>query len=212
MIFGYHAMLLDYNIGNQNVGRAHGLHRGLGNNAPGAIPEFNPSPNAIRSYMKQHGTPRTPGLLLRDEPAARGMVLASTEFGDAAAMIGRKLGCALYYREKGAILPETHRIHTSWHQVQASGMQNLTDYLAEALTNLKVGTKANVKQYGDRLTIRTGESEDGLFGYAVQFGQGLIVWGVIAEAGVLEGTLALGDTWPVFGEHEAQGVSGPKHA
>jgi len=199
-------MLLDFDIANLNSDRTHRLHQGLENNSPGAIPEFIPSANTIRSYMKQNGLPRTPGLLLRDEPIVKGMVLVSTEFGEAAAMIGRKLGCALYYRETGKILPRTHRIQTGWHQVQSSCARVLTSYLFEALTNLKIGTKANVKQYGDRLTTRTQESEDGLFGYAMQFGQGLIVGGVLAEAGVLEGTLALGEgTWPVFGEDGADG-------
>ncbi len=129
-------------------------------------------------------------------------MLASTDLGDAATMIGRKLGCALYYREKGRVLPRTHRIHTAWHQVQSPEMQDLNGYLAEVLANRTVGTKANVKQYGERLTIQTADSEDGLFGYSVQFGRGLIVWGMIAEAGVLEGTRTLRNTWPVLGDDE----------
>ena len=57
-VFGYYAMLSDYDHSNLNVDRAKRLHQGLRNNSPRAVPEFPHSANEIRTYMKQIGQPR----------------------------------------------------------------------------------------------------------------------------------------------------------
>lgn len=196
---GYYTMLIDYDLNNLHVDRAKGLHNGMLNNAPEALPEFKLSPNTIRAVMKQHGIERTPGLLLRDEPIVRSLVLASTRIDEATVAVGRKLGCALYYRHKKRILTSAHRICTGWHQLQDTAKAELNGYLSEMLQDVWTGSRANIKEYGDRLTIRTGDSEDGLFVYMAQFGKGMVVWGIVGEEEQLVDTVALRHcAWPVF--------------
>lgn len=198
-VLGYYTMLLDHDRNNLHVDRAGVLFAGMVNNTPDALPEFRPTPNTIRAVMKQHGIARTPGLLLRDEPIVRSLVLASTRIDDAAVAVGRKLGCALYYRHKKRILTSAHRICTGWHQLQDTEKQDLNGYLSEVLQDVWKGSRANIKQYGDRLTIRTGDSADGLFVYMAQFGKGMVVWGVVASKEQIADTVALRDcAWPVF--------------
>jgi len=98
----------------------------------------------------------------------------------AADMISIKLTHALYFRETKKYLNPAHRFAGSIYQPQVAGTEQFTSYITSLLPNLSLGTRPNIKNYGDRFAYRSGYKEDeDFFFYASQFGHGLMAWGIV---------------------------------
>jgi hypothetical protein len=97
----------------------------------------------------------------------------------AADLISIKLTHALYFRETKKYLKPTHRLTGSIYQPQVARTEQFTSYITSLLPNVSLGTRTNIKNYGNRFSYRSGYKEDeDFFFYAAQFGRGLIVWGI----------------------------------
>lgn len=175
-IFGFYAMLLDFNEANRSkacTARLNKLREGIANNYPEALPN---TWNARPSY--------TVGSLVTPSPIA---VATSTPaaFRDAAASIGRKLTHALFYRERRKTLSVQHQFTTGCYQIQNSATKTLTEFLAKLLPDPTTGSRSNIKRYGELFAYKSGvkEAED-FFVYAAQFGKGLIIWGIVLGPGM----------------------------
>ena len=107
----------------------------------------------------------------------------SPAFKEAATIMGQKLTHALYMRETGNILTTSHRFLSSCYQPQREGTETLTSYFHSLLPNVVVGVRTNIKSYGTRFKYIFGYKEEGDFlVYCAQFGQGLILWGIVCGA------------------------------
>ncbi|WP_157085307.1 hypothetical protein [Methylobacterium sp. Leaf99] len=193
-IFAYHSMLMDYDPRNLSVKDARKLHSGINNNYREALPKLNLSANEARSALRHAGISKPPGMPLKDVP----VVLITTAARDSIVTTGRKLGCALYYRETGKIAPGCYGLLISWHQTQNPHMADVTQYLEQALPSFTRATRRTIKEYGNRFCYWSGETE-GLFVFATRFGRGLMIWGIVAPKDRLQDYEGWGDVWPIFG-------------
>jgi hypothetical protein len=184
-IFGFYSMLLDFDAANISEADIAKLRSGIENNYPGALPDTRVS------LFHRTGVEVS-------KPQA---------FSEATTIVGRKLACALYYREARKALTTGHSIVTGWHQMQNSGAAPLTEYFAQLLPDQTVGSRSNIKRYGQRFAYVSGvKKEEEFFAYTAQFGMGLIVWG-IATTEVILGEPLRSMAWPVRG---FGGGSGPQ--
>jgi hypothetical protein len=171
-IFGLYSQLLDFDeskMGREDdAKKLRKLKQGIINNYPDALPD---QTSAYPLHQVGSITTPYPAAIVLDTPPA---------FKEASIMIGRKLTHALYMRETGKILTSSHRFLTGCYQPQRGGTETLTSYFASLLPNTIIGGRSNIKSYGDRFRYISGikEEEDFLV-YAAQFGQGLIVWGIV---------------------------------
>jgi hypothetical protein len=104
---------------------------------------------------------------------------------DAIKMMTAKLTHALYFRETGKILTREHEFQSSAYQPQRGETQEVTSFFTTLLPNMTVGTRTNIKEYGERFRYRSGYKEhEDFFIYAAQFGHGLILWGIVCGPGI----------------------------
>jgi hypothetical protein len=175
-IFGFYAMLLDFNEVNRSAAysaKLKKLREGIANNCPEALP--NPLDARPVHRMGNLVTP-SPVAISTGTPAA---------FREAAAGIGQKLTHALYYRERGKALSIQHRFATACYQIQNSSTTTLTECLGKLLPDPTIGSRSNIKSYGERFAYKSGAKGDDFFIYAAQFGKGLIVWGIVLGPGMV---------------------------
>ena len=175
-IFGFYAMCVDFNKENltpADRARFVKLKAGIVNNYPDALP--NPVGSRPIFWTGSLVTSVPWAVEIRTPPA----------FRDAATTIGQKLTHALYYRERGKALTTDHWFLSEWYQLQRSGTGSLTDFLRELLPDQTIGTRSNLKQYGERFAYKSGvKEEDDFFQYAAQFGRGLIIRGSVLGPGL----------------------------
>jgi hypothetical protein len=176
-IFGFYAMFLDFNEANRSKAyttKLSKLREGIANNYPEALP--NASSARPIHMLGSIVTPRAVAI----------EVSTPVAFRDAAARIGRKLTHALYYRELGRALSCHHQFTTGCYQIQISATGALTECFAKLLPDPTVGSRANIKSYGERFAYKSGvKEEEDFFVYAAQFGRGLIVWGIVLGPGMV---------------------------
>lgn len=104
---------------------------------------------------------------------------------EAIVVAGQKLAHALYFRETGKIMTPEHRFFTAAYQPQQAGTEPLTTLFTSLLPETEIGARRNIKNYGERFRYIWGYKEqDDFFNFAAQFGQGLILWGIVAGKSV----------------------------
>jgi hypothetical protein len=169
-IFGLYSMLLDFDESKtsqqDHIKRLLELHKGIKNNYPDALPDLAtafPVPNQAGSI-----------------PPAAIALETNSVFKAASMTMGKKLTHALYMLEMRKILTTRHRFRCNWYQPQWQGTESLTSYFNSLMPDEKIGTRSNIKPYGDRFRYISGtkETED-FFMYAAQFGRGLVLWGIV---------------------------------
>lgn len=170
-------MLLDFNEANRSkayTAKLNRLREGIANNYPEALPDAS---SARPIHML--------GSIVTPRPIAIEMS-TPLAFRDSAARIGRKLTHALYYRERGRALSNQHQFTTGCYQIQSSATRTLTEFFANLLPDPTIGSRSNIKSYGEWFAYKSGvkEKED-FFVYAAQFGKGLIVWGIVLGPGMV---------------------------
>jgi hypothetical protein len=135
------------------------------------------SPEHVAEIQRAHPVSQV-GNIVTPKPVAFAMKTPDS-FGRAAELISIKLTHALYFREAGKHLSARHRFMAALYQPQVGGTEHFTSYLMSLLPNRSVGSRINIKEYGDRFAYKNGydESHD-FFCYLAQFGRGLMIWGV----------------------------------
>ena len=177
-IFGFYSMLLDFDGTNISKADIAKLKSGIENNYPGALP------NIGVPLFHQIG-------FAVSKPRA---------LGEAATVVGRKLACALYYREGKKALTTGHSIMTGWHQIQNLNTAALTEYFARLLPDRTISSRSNIKRYGQRFAYLSGiKVKEEFFVYAAQFGMGLMVWGIATGPDVVVGEPLGSMAWRVRG-------------
>jgi hypothetical protein len=176
-IFGFYSILMDFDEAKmkheEDRAKLRELRQGIFNNYPEALPD------ETKAYpLNRMGSIITPRPVAVSIPTPRPLK-------DAIRVISAKLTHALYFRETAKILTRKHQFQASAYQPQRSETQNLTSCFASLLPNLTVGTRSNIKQYGDRFRYISGYKEEGdFFVYAAQFGHGIVLWGIVCGSGI----------------------------
>jgi hypothetical protein len=175
-IFGFYAMCVDFSKENRTpaaLARFAELKAGILNNYPDALP------NTVGSRpIFSTGSIVTPTPLAVE-------ISRPPAFRDAATVIAQKLTHALYYRECGKALTSDHWLLSDFYQPQRSDTRLLTDFFVELLPDQTIGTRSNLRQYGERFAYKfLVREEDDFFVYAAQFGRGLILWGIVLGPGL----------------------------
>ena len=146
------------------------LWQGIANNYAQALPDKSRAypVNRVGSIIM----PKTVAISLPTPPFLK----------NAIEVMGGKLTHALYFGETGKILTRQHQFCRIAYQPQRGGTQDLTSYLTSLLPNPTVGTRTNIREYGDRFRYNSGykEQED-VFFYAAQFGHGIILVGIVCR-------------------------------
>lgn len=171
-IFGYHIQLGDPDLANKDIKTILRLQDGVRNNYRTALPNLTLSDEQKKAALLAMGLQPPPDEILRHVPVAR----LSDDFQKAASTIGRKLACALYFRETKKILATSHFIWTACFHLPNPRSRAISDYLAKLLPDQTIGGRTNIKEYGRRFGYKSGyKSDDDFFVCACQFGAGFVV-------------------------------------
>lgn len=176
-IFGFYTMLLDFDESKMmrlaDRAKFEKLRQGITNNYPDALPDTLSARPVYHDGLIQMLSPQA--ISIQTSPALK----------EAVVIAGQKLAHALYMRETGKIVTAEHRFFTSVYQPQLRGTETLTQLFTSLLPGTEVGTRRNIKDYGDRFRYMWGykENED-FFHFAAQFGRGLILWGFVMSESI----------------------------
>ncbi len=177
LVFGFYSMFLDFDefkmTREEDLNKFNKLKQGIINNYPEALPDI-----STASPIHQVGS------IISTHPVAVSIDTNPT-FKEAVHVIGQKLTHALYWLECGKILSTRHNILSSIYQPQRGETDALTSYFKSLLPDEKIGNRNNIKDYGNRFRYISGyKAVEDFFLYAAQFGQGIILWGIVCEPDV----------------------------
>jgi len=174
-IFGLYTMMVDFDptkfTSEDDRKKISKLIGGIRNNYPEALPDLTKALpiNRYGSII----TPAPVALSIKMTPSVQEVIDIS----------GRKLMHALYYRETGRFLTESHQFFNGAYQPQQAETEDLTKLLASLLPTRVTGTRPNIKEYGDRFRYMFGyKDQEDFFLYAAQFGHGMVLWGIACRA------------------------------
>lgn len=176
-IFGLYALLLDFDesktLSVADRAKIEKLRQGILNNYPDALPDTRSARPLFHSGLIRTLSPQA--ISIETPPA----------FKEAIVITGQKLAHALYFRETGKVMTPEHLFFTSLYQPQHVGTEALTALFTSLLPATEIGSRRNIKNYGDRFRYMWGykEKED-FFNFASQFGRGLILWGIAMGSSV----------------------------
>lgn len=171
-IFGYYMQMGNPDLFTKDLWSMWKLQDGIKNNYASGLLNAKLSNQAKAKALTEMGVQVPADADLTNMPLA-GM---SDEFFKAATTIGRKMACAIYYKETGGkFLTKEHYIWTGTVHSRHPRSVLLTDYLNKMLPDKEVGGRGNIKDYGRRFGYRFGykEKEDFMVS-ASQFGVGFV--------------------------------------
>jgi hypothetical protein len=177
-IFGLYAILLDFDEAKMgrpaDWAKLEKLKQGILNNYPDALPDESTAQPIFRAGVIHTITPKA--ILIQTTPALK----------EATGVIGQKLAHALYLRETGKMMTAEHRFLTGAFQPQRQGTEVLSSYFNSLLPQESIGSRPNIREYGDRFKYLSGyKDKEDFFVFAAQFGRGLILWGIVGGKSVL---------------------------
>jgi hypothetical protein len=174
-ICGFYTQLLDFNQSNRtarDTERLLELRDAIARNYPDALPDL-----STAVPIQKVGSIITPS------PIAVS-VQTNAQLLQSLPTLQRKLTHALYYRDTGKSLTKAHTFQSGVYQIQGSP-NILSEYFSRLLPNHIVGSRINIKNYGERFIYKSGYKEDeDFFVYAAQFGKGLIIFGMTLSSGM----------------------------
>lgn len=184
--------MVDRNPANYDRAKSRRAIQGIKNNFPHLAPTVVDDPNEKFQALGRLGQP-IPMLT----PAAH-LPIVALPVGIRKHVEGaaRKLALALYYKELGRPVGPQHRCWLSWNF--ASDLRAMAQSLEVAkLARFKtVGLRHNVR-FGDQFGYRWDRSElpdtDDLFMFIAQFGQGMVITGLLAGQHAFERMAEAGD-------------------
>jgi len=171
-IFGYYMQMGNPDLFTKDLWSMWKLQDGINNNYASALLNTKLHNQAKAKALAEMGIVVPAGTDLSNMPLAG----VSEEFLEAAVTIGRKIACAIYYKEtSGKFLTKEHYIWTGTVHSRHPRSVLLTDYLNKILPDKEVGGRRNIKDYGRRFGYRFGYKEkDDFMVSASQFGVGFV--------------------------------------
>lgn len=168
-------LLANHDTGDGAIEQLRRLASGVANNNAELLPSFEINANATRGHFRRKGMNLRPG-------EAYGMMPLATlppGHGDVFALFGRRLTCALYYKEVGRPLPLDHYIVAAWipWSEVAAGKVDIVDTATEMFPALTVGNRRNT-DIGDQFSYRWGVHPDSsIFGFIAQISKSFFFLG-----------------------------------
>ncbi|WGM47849.1 hypothetical protein KOAAANKH_02734 [Brevundimonas sp. NIBR10] len=172
-VVAFYIRALDHTDENYREADIQRLTAGIRNNAPEVFPKLDQSAAEKRRMMADLGIQRTPGVFLSDEPVLPIPAGIDRHFE----YFARKLTAALFYRNNGRSLTESHFVMNQWFQTQSGTLADVLETLAPVWNRTLIGSRPNL-DFGDQLSIVIGTAHDSdVFTYVAQFGTSLCFWG-----------------------------------
>lgn len=153
------------------------VYSGVRNNLPHLLPFTGISKRDKRRALRQKGLEKPLNMLVDDIS----MVGIPAEIDEPVHRYARKIGAALYYREKGKPIGKDFVFWTHWAQavdkVQMEGILQV----AGMSPFRTIGNRPNMK-FGNRFAYKCDKSDNNdLFTAVVQFGSGLVLVILVAD-------------------------------
>jgi hypothetical protein len=169
--------MLDHTDDNFNKSDAPKMISGMINNLPKLLPIPSRDTSRNRRNLRIMGIQKPAGMTYRDLP----MATIPEQADQYIERYARKIAVALFYRDKGRIASESHKVFMQWGQlVDSSFMRRAEGFLA--MPNLTIGSRVNMN-IGNQLAYRHVKANDpDVFGLIVQFGTGLVICGMVVSA------------------------------
>jgi hypothetical protein len=158
------------------------LIAGIKNNMPELFPNARISANLKKRTLSSFGLPKPTGVAAAEIP----MAAFPKEVDPLLRIVAIKIGLALYYRHKGSVASRDHLVMGYWSQIGNRRTMERWAKIAEDLTGLEIGSRQNIN-FGNRFRYRWAMEEDGqrdIFVAISQFGQGLVICSIVADATV----------------------------
>lgn len=157
---------------------------GVANNNPELLPSVTIDARTARRHYRETGMTLPRGFTYAEAPIAQ----LPTANRAAFEVFGRRLTCALFYKEVGSPLPLDFRIATGWSQFIDPKSRDLEVTAKNLFPNLSMTNRRNTN-IGDQFTYRWGYKEEGLFGFVAQFSKSFYFLGcAVAESIYIAGT------------------------
>lgn len=153
-------------------------YRGLKNNLPHLAPFFGISRQDKRRTLREKGLKKPLNMSIDDIP----MIGFPLEIDAHLHRYARKIAAALYYREKGKPIGLDFMLWTHWAQATDRKQMNRVLQVANMSPFTTIGSRSNLK-FGDRFAYKFDKSdENDLFTAVAQFGKGLVLVMMVADA------------------------------
>lgn len=153
------------------------LASGVANNNPDLLPKFELNANVARKHFRDKGMRLAPGDAYGQTPIAT----LPAGHRDAFDLFGRRLTCALYYKELRKPLPLDYFLVTGWlpwsEGIQSDAFQKMAGYFPNAVSTGRTNT-----DIGDQFSYEWGLHPDGeIFGFMAQFAHSYFFLGAAAS-------------------------------
>lgn len=177
MAFGMFVRINDPSPDNYRSHEVRKSVEGIRNNLPHLIPFTGLSTRERRNALRAKGLTLPPGMTVADVP----LVGIPAAIDEHLHRYARKIGAALYYREKGKPIRPDFVIWTNWGA--ATDKRQMKGFLVVAGMSpfATIGTRRNLN-FGNRFGYRYDMAdENDLFSAVAQFGDGLVIVMLIAD-------------------------------
>ena len=173
---------VDINPTNASPNQLAKLMQGVANNTPAMLPNEQMSLQDLHNACAAYGIPSP-----SSERSYRDRFVGSSVEGDRALWtFGRKLTCALYYKEIHQILPLENLIFTGWQAVTHPQIAQIIRPAINALPSLVIAGRRNIG-IGDQFSYRwTADPSTNRFMFVAKFGKALFVRGDAVPEGFVE--------------------------
>lgn len=191
-VFSFVTQFVDANPANYDGPKSRRALQGIRNNFPHLLPQLIDDPIRRAQALAQLGQPIP---ILRDRTDGS-PVAFPVGIGPHIESVARKLLLAVYYKERGRIVPSHHRSWLSWNiAADLRAMDKVIEVtrMGRFRTN---GLRRKV-EFGDQFAYKWDHSEppepSDLFMMVAQFGGGMVITGMLADEDAYLSMIESGD-------------------
>jgi hypothetical protein len=180
--FAFYCRMVDFNEANHDADELAGSVLGIQNNLKDVLPNPFMSANQKRAALRAMGLRKPEGMFLSDVP----IIKFDKKLHEYILRYGRKIVCALFYREKGRPVPANYYVWAGWNQIANPTAEEALKAWIDMTPLVTIGARRNL-DFGDRFGYRCNKADNpDVFAALCQFGQGLTISGVVVNPASLQ--------------------------
>lgn len=171
LAFAFYVRALDRNPNNFDGPATDKMISGLANNLPHLLPNPFLDGRSKRTTLRNMGLSKPTNILASELP----VVEIDTELHQRIGRYGRKIICALYYREQGRIASPEHRVWANWGLYVDRNFMKASEGFINMTPLITVGKRSNT-DIGDQFIYRCNKCDDpDILAVIAGFGQGVVL-------------------------------------
>ncbi|MES2445173.1 MAG: hypothetical protein V4574_20295 [Pseudomonadota bacterium] len=164
-VVALYLLLANHDDANVSPDQLRRLILGVGNNNRDLLPSIEVNARAARRHFRNKGMQLAPGAVFGEMPIAT----LPSGHREAFELFGRRLTCAIYYKEVGRPLPLDHYLVAAWLPWSEAMSGNIIETAVGLFPTLTITNRRNT-DIGDQFSYRWGFHPDGsIFGFVAQF-------------------------------------------